>query len=175
MKSTKKYINKIVSSIMFGKKEGKKVFPKMKENSTDFKEELKKFLGVMETKSSNMDYQQIMKFLYTVDSIKPRLSPDTQDKSAKIQDELASKIEKEEKSTKSNFFNEFSLKILKETNNKELINIACKSFVGDVDIPHNPARSFLILELAKSQCEKTQDKREILFYLDYFRKEKSSK
>jgi hypothetical protein len=167
MKSTKKLINTVFSSIVFGKRDANKNIYKMKENSTEIKEELKKYLGVIETKSMNLDYQQIMKFLYTVDSINPRVSG--QDKSVKFLKGV------DEQTTKSNFFNEFSLKILEQTNTKELINIACKSFVGDVDIPHNPARSFLILELAKSQSETIEEKREIQFYLDYFRKERSGK
>ena len=176
MKSTKTFINKLVTSLLYGKKEKIKKIPKMKENTSEFKEELKKYFGQIETKSLKMDYLQMMKYLYTVDTITAKANPNTKQKEKENREkEIMEKIEKEEKKTKSNFFNEFSLKILEETETKELINIACKSYVGDTDIPHDPARSFLILNLAKTQSETSDEKKEIQFYLDYFRKNSSSK
>lgn len=176
MKSTKTFINKLVTGLLYGKKQKINKTPKMEENSTEFKEDLKKYLGHIETKSFKMDYQHIMKYLYTIDKITTKENIDSKQKEKESREkEIFEKIEKEEKKTNSNFFNEYSLKILEETNSKELINIACKSYVGDTDIPHDPARSFLILNLAKIQSETQEDKKEIQFYLDYFRKNSSSK
>lgn len=148
----------------------------MKENDSKFKEELRTYLGQLETKSLKMDYQQMMNYLYTVDKISIGGNINTKESEKDKQDkEITDKIDKEEKLFKSNFFNKFSLKILEETDTKELINIACKSYVGDTDIPHDPARSFLILNLAKTQSETLEQTKEIQFYLDYFRKNSSSR
>ena len=66
MKSTKTFLNKFVSSVLYGKNPKiKNSFTKMKENDSKFKEDLRTYLGQLETKSLKMDYQQMMNYKET--------------------------------------------------------------------------------------------------------------
>jgi hypothetical protein len=143
-----------------------------------FREDLKMFLGNIETKSLNQDYQQIMKFIYTHDKIQHKFehgtskttTEDIENKKKVTEDEMLKKLEKEREVLVSNFFNKYSLKILENTSNKNLVDLACKSYVGDTDIPKDIQRSLLILKLALTKCSSDNEYTETKFYLDYFGK-----
>jgi TPR repeat protein len=177
MKTIKTFFNKLVSRVLT---RGWKNNPstdssphKMNENKSEFKEELRKYLGHIETKSLNKDYHLAMNLLYKRDEIVHK-EGDPETEKEKAEKEVNKKLEVETQRIKSNFFNEYSLKILENTNSKHLVNIACKSFVGDTDIPRDPQRSFIILQMAKAQSESKEDIKDVQFYMDYFRKNAST-
>jgi TPR repeat protein len=126
-------------------------------------------LGKIETKSSNQDYQSAMSILYRNDKIE-HIQKEKQDQKKTTEKDLLENLEKENLKYNSNFFNKFSMKILENSSSQILVNIACKSFVGDTDVPHDKERSFLLLRLAKLSCKNEQELKETEFYLDYFRK-----
>lgn len=140
---------------------------------TDFKEELKKYLSHMETKSMSQDYQGIMKFLYSQDRIVHKSAETTRknkNEKTEAENKVLENLEKESDRCKSSFFNNYSLKLLENTNANHLVSIACKSYVGDTDVPQDTERSFIILQMAKSLCKNSEEMKETQFFLDYFRK-----
>jgi hypothetical protein len=116
-------------------KKSKKKLPKIEINMTQFKEDLHDKLGKLETKSFIYDYQTAISQLYMLDTInfKKALEENANNKNDKM-NEIYDKAKLEEAKINSTFFNDFSLKILKNTDNSNLIDTACKSFVGSTGI-----------------------------------------
>ncbi len=111
-------------------KKSKKKLPKIEINMTKFKEELHEKLAKVETKSYIYDYQSAISQLYMLDTINfKKAAEEHKDKKDEMQD-IYEKAKIEELKINSTFFNDYSLKILANTDNSSLIDTACKSFVG---------------------------------------------
>ena len=178
---TKQLLKNLIPSILKRKKDpqdSSNFKYSSEKDKVKFREDLRMFLGNVETKSLSQDYQNIMKFIYTHDSIQhkfehgaPTAKSDEEKADKKVtEEEMLRKLDKEREVIVSNFFNDYSLKILENTSNKHLVDLACKSYVGDTDIPKDIQRSLLILKLALAKSGNEEEHTETKFYLDYFRK-----
>lgn len=128
-----KNIKKIISSFLFKKKLKANKAIDTNYDKTRFREISKTILGHTETKSINFDYQSSLKLLYDNNKINFSERVNDQSKAAKEKDVLEM-AEKENERINSNFFNEFSLKILENSSKESLLDLACKSFVGNTGV-----------------------------------------
>jgi hypothetical protein len=193
MKNKFKFIFNNISSAFFKKSPtNKKTTPISDSINSDksvgeeFKQQLANYLSKLETTSKNYDYQEAMNYFYMNNKIKLVSSEEellnAEGKNNNKDDAKAKQIEKDkeremkaayeklekENEIRSNLFNDFSLKILKNTDNTHLISLANKSFVGDTDIPKDYERSMIILKLAKTKTKSEDEIKNINFYIDYF-------
>jgi hypothetical protein len=111
-------------------KKSKKKLPKIEINMTQFKEDLHDKLAKLETKSFIYDYQTAISQLYLLDSINFKKAIEENANKKDQDSDIYEKAKIEELKINSTFFNDFSLKILENTDNSDLIDTACKSFVG---------------------------------------------
>jgi len=128
-----KNFKKIIGSLIFKKKYN---FDKSIDTSYDktkFREIAKTILGHTETKSINSDYQLSLRLLYNNNQINFSEKLNENSKAAK-EKEVLELAEKENEKINSNFFNDFSLKILENSNKNNLLDLACKSFVGNTGV-----------------------------------------
>jgi len=131
-----KNLTKLLSSVFFRKK-----FKPTKQIDTSydkskFREIAKTILGHTETKSINFDYQSSLKLLYSYNKIdlSNKQNEDKKETKAAKEKEILEMAEKESEKIFSNFFNDFSLKILENSNKENLLDLACKSFVGNTGV-----------------------------------------
>jgi hypothetical protein len=115
-------------------KKSKKKLPKIEINMTQFKEDLHDKLAKVETKSFIYDYQSAISQLYMMDTINFKKAMEDNENKKDESQEILEKAKIEELKINSTFFNDFSLKILQNTDNSNLIDTACKSFVGSTGI-----------------------------------------
>ena len=95
-----------------------------------FREVAKTILGHTETKSITFDYQSSIRLLYSFNIID--FSNKNKNNSEENKTEIKTeKDEKENEKIDSNFFNDYSIKILENSTKENLLDLACKSFVGD--------------------------------------------
>jgi hypothetical protein len=125
----KKYFNKFVSNIFFKKKNNKKSDLIIKENTSKLTEQIKNYLGHIETKSTIYDYQNTLNYIYSKKS--PTIISKEKEK---IENEVKKEVKETEEKIISNFFNKYSLKIIQNSNSDTLIDLACKSFVGSIGL-----------------------------------------
>ena len=111
-------------------KKPKKKLPKIEINMTQFKEDLHDKLAKVETKSYIYDYQAAISQLYMLDTINFKKAIEENASKKDEMNDIYEKAKVEELKINSTFFNDFSLKILQNTDNANLIDTACKSFVG---------------------------------------------
>ena len=128
-----KNIRKTISSILFKKKYKPNKAIDTSYDKTRFREISKTVLGHTETKSINFDYQSSLRLLYNNNKIDFMNSTNDQSKAAK-EKEILEMAEKENERINSNFFNSFSLKILENSSKESLLDLACKSFVGNTGV-----------------------------------------
>jgi len=121
---------KLFNSLFFRKKfkTSKKIDTQY--DQTKFREIAKTVLGHTETKSINMDYHSSLNLLYSFNKIDLSYKENQINKATK-EKEVFEAAEKESEKIISNFFNEYSLKILENSNKENLLDLACKSFVGN--------------------------------------------
>jgi hypothetical protein len=159
MKQTKSSLLKLFNKILFGQKLIKKNNQnqiKANYDKTKFREAAKLILGHNETKSMNTDYQNSMSLLYSgmkldlknrqnqKKEIKEKENENKINNDKKLE-ELNELAEKEGEKINSSFFNEFSLKILENCSKENLLDLACKSFVGNTGIYINIFMNFFII------------------------------
>lgn len=128
-----KNIKKLISSFLFKKKYKPNKTIDTSYDKTRFREISKTVLGHTETKSINFDYQSSLRLLYNNNKIDFLNSTNDRSKAAK-EKEILEMAEKENERINSNFFNPFSLKILENSNKENLLDLACKSFVGNTGV-----------------------------------------
>jgi len=128
-----KNIKKILSSIIFKKKYLSNKSIDTSYDKTKFREIAKTILGHTETKSINLDYQSSLRLIYNYNKIDLSNKSDENSKAVK-ENEVLETAEKENEKINSNFFNDFSLKILENSNKDNLLDLACKSFVGNTGV-----------------------------------------
>ena len=128
-----KNIKKILSSIIFKKKYISNKSIDTSYDKTKFREIAKTILGHTETKSINLDYQSSLRLIYNYNKIDLSNKSDENSKAVK-ENEVLETAEKENEKINSNFFNDFSLKILENSNKDNLLDLACKSFVGNTGV-----------------------------------------
>ena len=104
--------------------------PKIEINMNKFKLELHNNLAKLETKTLVYDYQTAISQLYGLDSINFKEAIKAKNENKEEIYKIDDKAKEEELKINSSFFNDFSLKILESSDNNNLIDIACKSFVG---------------------------------------------
>jgi hypothetical protein len=108
--------------------------PKPKEveiNINKFKEDLHEKLSKIETKTFLYDYQQSIGQIYSMEKIDFQKAQKEKEENLDKINEIMAKAKEAEEKINSSFFNDFSLKILNNTSNKDLIDLACMSFVGN--------------------------------------------
>lgn len=127
MKSFRKFIN----SIVFKKSYKSNMKIDTSYDKTKFREIAKTILGHTETQSINSDYQSSLNLIYNYNKIDLSYEKNADAKKEKNVLEMA---EKESEKISSNFFNDFSLKILENSNKDNLLDLACKSFVGNTGV-----------------------------------------
>lgn len=130
----KNVINRLIGTVFFRRK-SKDSGIKMTPLTSHFKEEIKRYTSHMETKTAIYDYQNTINFIYSLRSSKASLKPEektTEEDKEKILKEKQRLAQKVDSVTNSNFFNEHSMKILQHTSYENLIDLACKSFVGSI-------------------------------------------
>jgi hypothetical protein len=128
-----KNIKKILSSIIFKKKYISNKSIDTSYDKTKFREIAKTILGHTETKSIILDYQSSLRLIYNYNKIDLSNKSDENSKAVK-ENEVLETAEKENEKINSNFFNDFSLKILENSNKDNLLDLACKSFVGNTGV-----------------------------------------
>ena len=150
-----------------------------------FDEQLKIYLSQNETKNVTNDIQKTVSSLYSAEIINMKeMIEKMNDKKGNEEmerfREIMEKSKEEEMKINSNFFNNYSLKILNNSkiiiylaNNSDLLDLALKSFAGSIDIPKDIDRSFVILELAKTKINSLTEKEDLDFYTAYFYKMKA--
>lgn len=150
-----------------------------------FDEQLKIYLSQNETKNVTNDIQKTVSSLYSAEIINMKeMIEKMNDKKGNEEmerfREIMEKSKEEEMKINSNFFNNYSLKILNNSkiiiylaSNSDLLDLALKSFAGSIDIPKDIDRSFVILELAKTKINSLTEKEDLDFYTAYFYKMKA--
>lgn len=127
---------KILSSILFRNKYKPTKAIDTSYDKSKFREIAKTILGHTETKSINFDYQSSLKLIYSynkIDLSNKQIDEKKETQAAK-EKEILEMAEKESEKIYSNFFNDFSLKILENSNKENLLDLACKSFVGNTGV-----------------------------------------
>jgi hypothetical protein len=138
---TKSFFNKFISNLFFSNSKRSKESKNLigvdftKNENSRFKEELKKYLGHLETKSALYDYQRTISHLYSAKEINFQQAIP---KVEKIQEkDVIEKAEQEQEKIKSSFFNDYSIKLLEGMSSKNLLDLACKSYVGSTGMFYN--------------------------------------
>lgn len=126
-------LKKIFNSLFFRKKFKQSKSIDTQYDKTKFREIAKTVLGHTETKSINMDYQSSLNLLYSYNKIDLSNKESQGNKAAK-EKEVFEAAEKESEKIISNFFNVYSLRILENSNKENLLDLACKSFVGNTGV-----------------------------------------
>ena len=129
----KNIFSKFLTSIFFKKKIKSIKSIDTDYNKTKFREVAKTILGHTETKSINADYQSSIKLLYSYNQIDYSNQQTSEEKPNK-EKEVLDLAEKENEKIFSNFFNKYSLKILENSDKEKLLDLACKSFVGNTGV-----------------------------------------
>lgn len=129
-----KQISKFLSSIFLRKKMKAMKHIEVDYDKTKFREIAKTVLGHTETKSANTDYQSSIRILYSNLKINLATKSENDSQTKQKEAEVLEKAEKENEKIFSNFFNDYSLKILENSNKENLIDLACKSFVGNTGV-----------------------------------------
>lgn len=155
----KNFFNNFISAVFFKNKIKNKGIIDVDSQATRQKQ-IRQILSHSETKTHQYDYQMTIGRLYSTDEIVFK-----EQGQAKT---IVQKAEKEIEKVRSNFINDFSLKILDNTPIDKLVDVACKSFVGSTDLPSDPLKSMDILQLAYIKSKELKDKNEIEFFRDYF-------
>lgn len=133
-----KYFNKLYTFVFQSRT--RKKLPKVEVNITKFKEEMQGVLSKMETKTMMYDYQQTINQLYNmekIDFVHSEKQREEVEEQMKKEEVLMQKAKEEDLKINSNFFNDYSLEILKNTDVQKLIDLSCKSFVGSTGILFN--------------------------------------
>jgi hypothetical protein len=126
----KKYFNKLISNIFFKNKDNnKKSELIITETTSKLKEQIKNYLGHIETKSSIYDYQNTLNYIYS-----KKIPTKISEEKDIIENEVKKEVKETEEKIISNFFNKYSLKIIQNSNSDTLIDLACKSFVGSIGL-----------------------------------------
>jgi hypothetical protein len=118
-------------SYFFKPRTGAKDIPPVGAHLDKFKDDLHEHLSKVETKTFIYDYQQAIGQLYTMDKIdfKSAFEEKNKEEADKVRD-MQEKAKQSEMKINSSFFNDYSLEILNSTSNNDLVDLACKSFVG---------------------------------------------
>ncbi len=134
----KKYFTKIFTTFFFGKKFKPTKQIDTRYDKSKFREAAKTILGHTETKSINLDYQSSLRLIYSYNkldlSISNKQNEDKKTIQAAKEKEVLDMAEKESEKIFSNFFNDYSLKILENSTKEKLLDLACKSFVGNTGV-----------------------------------------
>jgi hypothetical protein len=99
-------------------------------NLNKFKEELHDRLSKVETRTFMYDYQQSLGQIYSMDKIDFHKALEKHKEEMDKVSEIQEKAKEAESLINSSFFNDYSLQILNNTSNKDLVDLACMSFVG---------------------------------------------
>jgi hypothetical protein len=117
--------------VLFKPKKGKVKGDALKVNLNKFKEDLHERLSKIETKTFLYDYQQTIGQLYMMDKIDYEKALKERESNMDKLTETMEKAREAEMLINSSFFNNYSLEILNNTDNKDLVDLACMSFVGN--------------------------------------------